>query len=209
MALFHKEYRLVPALIWSLAGTVRSNALLWTGFFAWDAINEIIYSTRRDFLRTIRRVTFLGLCGVVSVTGFAWWQYSAWEQYCTSSIPEQWCSNSLPLIYSHVQKKYWSKTLLTQYLSQGYWIPSLLDSKSTPQLPHRISSPSPPSVHSIPPLPHKTLLPHIPLKPTDPTCPCPRGDVIPFIHFDACSNRYESVDCVPCVVLVCCSKSGR
>ena len=126
MALFHKEYRLVPALIWSLAGTVRSNALLWTGFFAWDAINVIINSSRRDIHRTVGRVTYLGLCSLVSLAGFAWWQYSAWEQYCTSQTPEQWCSNRLPLIYSHVQTKYWYNpyTLITYLRNNGflrYW----------------------------------------------------------------------------------------
>jgi GPI mannosyltransferase 2 len=107
MALFHKEYRLVPALIWSLAGTVRSNALVWSGFFAWDALNEIIDSSRRDVFRTVGRVIYLGLCGLASLGGFAWWQYSAWEQYCSSSTPEPWCLNRIPLIYSHVQAKYW------------------------------------------------------------------------------------------------------
>jgi len=203
MALFHKEYRLVPALIWSLAGTVRSNALLWTGFFAWDAINEIINSSRRDILRTVGRVTYLGLCTLVSLAGFAWWQYSAWEQYCTSPTPEQWCSNRLPLIYSHVQTKYWYKPVHPQYLYQGRWIPSLLDNKSTPQLLPRVPSPPPLRLRIFKSPPFKALFPHVPLKPPDPSCSCAGGNVIPFIYFNACSNRYESVDCFPRVVLVC------
>lgn len=107
MALFHRGYRLVPALIWSLAGTVRSNALLWMGFFAWDGLNAIMFVNQRNIISTVGRVMYLGLCGIICLGGFAWWQYSAWEQYCLSSTPESWCSNRLPLIYSHVQSKYW------------------------------------------------------------------------------------------------------
>jgi GPI mannosyltransferase 2 len=111
MAFFHSGYRFIPAVIWSLAGTVRSNALLWTGFFAWDAINAIITSNRQSIIRTAGKVLYLSICALITLAGFAWWQYSAWEQYCSSSTPEPWCSNPLPLIYSHVQSKYWYATI--------------------------------------------------------------------------------------------------
>jgi phosphatidylinositol glycan class V len=114
MALFHNDHRLLPALIWSLAGTVRSNALLWTGFFAWDALNTIVTFNSRSIPRTIGLLGYLTMCALVSLSGFAWWQYSAWEQYCSSLRPEPWCSNPLPLIYSHVQSKYWYHLPLLQ-----------------------------------------------------------------------------------------------
>jgi GPI mannosyltransferase 2 len=107
MALFHRGHRLLPALVWSLAGTIRSNALLWTGFFAWDALNAMFNVTRRNALRTALRIMYMALCATVSMSGFAWWQYSAWQQYCSSKTPEGWCANIFPLIYSHVQNTYW------------------------------------------------------------------------------------------------------
>jgi phosphatidylinositol glycan class V len=107
MALFHLDHRLLPALIWSLAGTVRSNAIVWTGFFAWDAVNTILSAHRRNIPGSIGRIIYLSLCALLSLAGFAWWQYSAWIQYCTSPDPAEWCSNLMPLIYSHVQNKYW------------------------------------------------------------------------------------------------------
>lgn len=107
MALFHSGFRLLPAIVWALAGTVRSNALLWTGFFAWDAINTIIASNRQSSIRTAGKVMYLSICALFTLGGFAWWQYSAWEQYCSSSTPAPWCSNPIPLIYSHVQSTYW------------------------------------------------------------------------------------------------------
>lgn len=107
MALFHKDQRLLPALLWSLAGTVRSNAILWTGFFAWDALNIILSVNQRNIPTTVRKVVYLGVCALISMAGFAWWQYSAWEQYCSTPEPAEWCSNRIPLIYSHVQNKYW------------------------------------------------------------------------------------------------------
>ena len=110
MALFHKEYRLLPALLWSLAGTIRSNALLWTGFFAWDGLYTIFHGDTRGTFKILGRLIYLGVCVVVTLMGFAWWQYSAWEQYCTST-PQEWCSNRIPLIYSHVQSKYWYEGL--------------------------------------------------------------------------------------------------
>jgi GPI mannosyltransferase 2 len=106
MVLFHKGYRFIPALIWSVAGTVRSNALLWAGFFAWDTMN-VIATDPWNILKTGRHVMYLGFCACVSVGGFVWWQYSAWNQYCSSLPHEEWCSTSIPLIYFHVQRKYW------------------------------------------------------------------------------------------------------
>jgi phosphatidylinositol glycan class V len=107
MMLFHTDHRLLPAFIWSLAGTVRSNAILWAGFFAWDALNTVLSADQRNLPRTIARVLYLGVCALVSVAGFVWWQRSAWEQYCSSPEPAEWCSNRIPLVYSHVQNKYW------------------------------------------------------------------------------------------------------
>jgi phosphatidylinositol glycan class V len=107
MALFHKDYRLLPAIIWSLAGTVRSNALLWTGFFAWDALNTTLSLNRQRIFPTIGRLIYLSVCALISLGGFVYWQYSAWNQFCTFSIPPEWCSARIPLIYSHVQSKYW------------------------------------------------------------------------------------------------------
>jgi len=109
MALFHSGQRLLPALIWSVAGTVRSNAVLWAGFFGWDALREILLWSDYNggLLNMVRKIAYLGVCGVISLGGFAWWQYSAWEQYCNCSTPQEWCSSRLPLIYSHVQAKYW------------------------------------------------------------------------------------------------------
>src|SRR5436305_1924058 len=92
MALFHKDYRVLPALIWCLAGTVRSNAILWSGFFAWDAINILIETSRPNILKSVGKVVYLGVCSIISIGGFVWWQYSAWQQYCTSSTPQEWCT---------------------------------------------------------------------------------------------------------------------
>jgi GPI mannosyltransferase 2 len=102
---------MLPALIWGFSGTVRSNALLWAGFFGWDALNEILSYERRNggvgILKAVGKIIYLGICGVISLGGFSWWQYCAWKQYCNSSTLQEWCSNRLPLIYSHVQTKYW------------------------------------------------------------------------------------------------------
>lgn len=107
MALFFKGHRLLPALIWASAGTIRSNALLWIGFFAWDALNTVLSLRTSNIIQTAFRVVYMALCALVSMVGLAWWQYSAWQQYCTSETPEAWCLNTLPLIYPHVQSKYW------------------------------------------------------------------------------------------------------
>jgi GPI mannosyltransferase 2 len=116
MALFHKGCRILPAIFWSLAGTVRSNAILWTGFYAWDGLN-VIFSDDRTVLRKLGRLTYLGICAIISIGGFAWWQYSAWEQYCLSDSRE-WCSYPIPLIYYYVQNKYWYLTELS-FLTSG------------------------------------------------------------------------------------------
>jgi GPI mannosyltransferase 2 len=117
MALFHKDYRLLPALIWSLAGTVRSNAILWAGFFAWDALNTLLSLDRRRIPAAIGRLIYLSVCALISIGGFLYWQYLAWNQYCTSSTSQEWCSTRIPMIYSHVQNKYWYSSGCHQLIS--------------------------------------------------------------------------------------------
>jgi GPI mannosyltransferase 2 len=139
MALFHSGARFAPAIIWGLAGTVRSNALLWAGFFAWDALDEVIYAFEGDrggWLRKGGRIAYLGVCGVISLGGVAWWQYCAWEQYCNSSAPQEWCSSRLPLIYSHVQAKYWYRSPSPDVplcLGSHFWDPGTSDFCDTGQ----------------------------------------------------------------------------
>ena len=111
MTLFHSDYLFLTAVIWGLAGLVRSNAILWTGFFVWEGLRMVpaVYEDHWKGIGTmIGKLIKLGLYCVITLSGFGWWQYSAWKQYCQDPMmmPE-WCKKTIPLIYSHVQSKYW------------------------------------------------------------------------------------------------------
>ncbi|KAL9550245.1 hypothetical protein MBANPS3_004811 [Mucor bainieri] len=106
--IIEKKY-VQAALIWGVASAVRSNAIVYAGFFFYDLV----------LLRFIHRknvVTGLGRSIVytaITASGFALFQYFAYREFC--SLDRPWCTDKLPLIYSFVQKEYWDVGFMSYY----------------------------------------------------------------------------------------------
>ncbi|GAA5811563.1 hypothetical protein MFLAVUS_005002 [Mucor flavus] len=103
-----KKY-LSAAVIWGLTSAVRSNAIVYVGFFFYDLI-WIRFIQRKNFIvGTIRSIfyTLIVLSGLIS------FQYYAYNLFCRLDRP--WCAEKIPLIYSFVQKEYWDNGFLAYY----------------------------------------------------------------------------------------------
>jgi phosphatidylinositol glycan class V len=52
------------------------------------------------------------------LTPFLAHNYAAYIAFCTADSPEAWCARRLPLIYSHVQARYWNVGFLRYWTLQ-------------------------------------------------------------------------------------------
>ncbi|KAF9071075.1 GPI mannosyltransferase 2 [Rhodocollybia butyracea] len=95
-------------LCFALAGAFRSNGVLLSGFILWGILIQ-------PFLESGKPPTIISsyIKSVVYTatifTPFVYHQVTGYIAFCTSGVnAEPWCSKSIPVIYSHVQSKYWN-----------------------------------------------------------------------------------------------------
>lgn len=132
----------LPASLWFvLAACFRSNGLLLGGFIIWGLLVQPFIDNKRVSPKSqtyrylplmISQIPLLAIPYTILLTALpflplAYHNYSAYTTYClpTSSststtlfkVPE-WCTTTLPSIYTHVQRKYWHSGFL------AYWTPA-------------------------------------------------------------------------------------
>lgn len=126
----HDFSLLLAGLAFGVACTVRSNGLLYGVLFAeeagrliWSmkpsktsggaagAAGEPVGLTANVTYTTLRRLTYTLLGGLSVAVGFAYPQYIAYQQFCTSTGARPWCSKTLPSVYSFLQSHYWGTGL--------------------------------------------------------------------------------------------------
>lgn len=108
----HDLLLLTSGILFALAATVRSNAILNGIIFAYDVVELL---PRLPVLLTnlygLRYLTSLASAGIVLAFGYALPQYIAYSEYCTGDAmaPEirPWCTKIPPSIYTFVQDQYW------------------------------------------------------------------------------------------------------
>jgi GPI mannosyltransferase 2 len=93
--------------VWFVASaTVRSNGILYAGFFIWDLIK-----IQRGVFSRLGNLILAALV----LAPFVSFQVYGYVQFCTSTHRKSWCDQSIPMLYSFVQKHYWNNGFL------NYW----------------------------------------------------------------------------------------
>ncbi|KAJ3788657.1 glycosyltransferase family 76 protein [Lentinula aff. detonsa] len=101
-----------------LANTFRSNGILLSGFILWGLLVDPLIKTTRLPMRLSVYVKSIAYTAMIFAP-FIYHQTTGYLAFCTGSDHKHihtagpsWCSQSLPLIYSHVQSTYWNVGLL-------------------------------------------------------------------------------------------------
>ncbi|KND00381.1 GPI-anchor transamidase GPI18 [Spizellomyces punctatus DAOM BR117] len=122
MALIVDRRYMLAAIAWALATAVRSNGIVYAGFFAWSLIILPLQNgAKLSVACSLGRVfQTLILCTVVAAP-FLGFQYYAYHLFC-GGHPQQelrpWCMNAVPSLYNFVQKEYWNNGFLRYYRPQ-------------------------------------------------------------------------------------------
>ena len=102
---------LLAGLFLGAASVIRSNALLGGILFAYDAVTDgIRFIQAFGNTGLLRKLMVTGLAGSFVAIGFVLPQYIAHTEYCEirDGVPvREWCSRSIPSIYTFVQSFYW------------------------------------------------------------------------------------------------------
>lgn len=113
---------LLSAVAFGIATVFRTNGLLNGAPFAFEFLATVYRLVEDlDYAKTptyLRRLTVLGLSGLLVAAGSVVPQFVAWRVYCTTPeandtatalglVTPSWCGNLVPSIYGHVQYKYW------------------------------------------------------------------------------------------------------
>ncbi|ORY96337.1 GPI mannosyltransferase 2 [Syncephalastrum racemosum] len=109
-----KRY-LLAALLWGLASAMRSNAIIYAGFFVFDALVLPIVSRHWSVGKLLVNLITTLLYSLVTFSGFVGVQYYGYTQYCQGELVRPWCDQQPPLLYGYVQKVYWNNGLFAYY----------------------------------------------------------------------------------------------
>jgi phosphatidylinositol glycan class V len=104
-------YKLSSGLLFFGATLMRSNGLMSGLILLYDVGRYIprVVSMQLN-MHDIRRIVVTCVAGVLVALGFILPQYLAYADFChqsPSSLNPSWCKNSVPSIYSWVQRRYW------------------------------------------------------------------------------------------------------
>ncbi|KAL8818531.1 MAG: hypothetical protein Q9223_002854 [Gallowayella weberi] len=106
---------LASGIAFGLATMFRSNGILSGLLFCYDIVRSIL-TVRSDaqpqkILASLRRVSFIGISGILMAVGSFFPQFLAYQEYCVQGKPEHramWCTHRIPSIYAWVQSHYWN-----------------------------------------------------------------------------------------------------
>lgn len=113
---YHLKSLFTSAFIFALSTLVRSNGILFVGYFVFEAI--LIHRWTNSSLKNILRCFGLIIQCSLILAGFLGFQYYAYSVFCTVkglALTSPWCSDPVPLLYPYVQKHYWDCGFLRYY----------------------------------------------------------------------------------------------
>ncbi|KAF2842075.1 glycosyltransferase family 76 protein [Patellaria atrata CBS 101060] len=105
-------FLLVAGVCFGLATTIRSNGLFSGIIFAYDVLTSLpnILKILQDPIE-LRRISCTILGGISVAIGFMMPQWIAYSEYClvgSATLQREWCTRTIPSIYTWVQEKYWN-----------------------------------------------------------------------------------------------------
>ncbi|TFK25487.1 GPI mannosyltransferase 2 [Coprinopsis marcescibilis] len=127
-----QEHWLLAALAFCAATMFRSNGLFLAGFIIWGILIQPhlphLLSSRklpRITSRLVLDVLYAALLTILVFAPFIYHNYFAYATFCIPSKDQlplsyqtpQWCSKTIPTVYTHVQSTYWNAGFL------NYWSP--------------------------------------------------------------------------------------
>lgn len=114
--LVHDFYVLLSGVLFGVATTFRSNAILNGLLLLEEAIRTFMSLSRGLRLSTVRRLIATGLGGISVAAGLLLPQYISYSEYCRETgvaSLRPWCGKLLPSIYTFVQDHYWYAIIST------------------------------------------------------------------------------------------------
>ncbi|PRP80954.1 GPI mannosyltransferase [Planoprotostelium fungivorum] len=112
-----KDRRWLASLFFSLSGAVRSNAVLYCGFFVWNILRDSLLhfhqgdqKRKRYILRCFESILQVSIVFVP----FLLYQFFVYQRFCQSEGEgtSPWCQQTVPSSYSYIQEKYWNQGFL-------------------------------------------------------------------------------------------------
>ena len=107
MVSFIKDQNLIASIFWFGATSLRSNGILFAGFFLWNLLCSDCHIPTL-FWKSIKAIFYISIV----IAPFVAFQIYGYLLFCETDIQRPWCSERLPLIYSFVQHHYWNNGFL-------------------------------------------------------------------------------------------------
>ena len=115
---------LMSSICFALAGATRSNGLLLVGFILHRILSEVIFKLQKKQLMfpSLLKMSLLAiLCSLLCLAPYVFFQLYVYWKLCdfgdslTALLKPDWCLQSLPFSYGHIQAKYWEVGFLRYY----------------------------------------------------------------------------------------------
>eukprot|EP00118_Oscarella_pearsei_P008147 m.41213 g.41213 ORF g.41213 m.41213 type:complete len:428 (+) comp33108_c0_seq1:2-1285(+) len=116
-SMMRRSYWLATVAV-SLTCAMRSNGLLNAGLLGYFLLVDILRAEKRQLISILRQGSFAALMCVLSIVPFFAYQYYGYYLMCSDGGFHEgrpWCSWTLPLPYSFIQKHYWNVGFLQYF----------------------------------------------------------------------------------------------
>jgi GPI mannosyltransferase 2 len=122
-----RQQWLLATFSFAAATAFRSNGMFLAGFLIWGLLVEPSFPRLPRFsIRSLFSTIYAAILTLVVFLPFLYHNYTGYTAFCISdaSARPDWCSRTVPSIYTHVQSKYWGGGLFKYWTLQQ--LPNIL-----------------------------------------------------------------------------------